>query len=84
MGNLQTPIKAENARGVAERFILDRYPYASIDFERVELKTAEAQQYYEFTGYSRLAEWPESITDKRLCEIQVDPHSADVVSYKGL
>ena len=84
MNTVQTPIEEENARRVAERFILDRYPYASIDFDRAELKTADAQQYYEFAGYSRLVRWPESIAAKKLCEIQVDAHSADIVGYNGL
>ncbi len=84
MDNFEKPIDEEHARRVAERFILDRYPYASVAFERAEFKNAEAQQYYEFAGYSRLAKWPESIAAKRLCEIQVDAHSANIVSYNGL
>ncbi len=78
------PISAEDAQRSAERFILDTYPYANIVFERAELKTSATQQFYEFMGYSRLARWPESIAIKRLCEIQVDAHSADIVSYHGM
>ena len=78
------PISSENAQRAAERFILDTYPYANIVFERAELKTSATQQIYEFMGYSRLARWPESIAVKRLCEIQVDAHSGDIVSYRTM
>lgn len=64
MDNFEKLIDEENARIVAERFILDRYPYASVAFEKAESKSSEAQQYYEFAGYSRLARWPESIAVK--------------------
>ncbi len=84
MDKPRQPIDEENARRVAQRFILDRYPYSNIAFARVELKTCATQQYYEFAGYSSLAKWPASIATKRLCEIQVDAHSADVISYQGL
>ena len=78
------PISAENAQRAAERFFLDTYPYANIVFERAELKTSAAQQVYEFAGYSRLSKWPKATAVKRLCEIQVDAHSADIIGYHGV
>ncbi len=74
-------IDEENARRVAEGFILDRYPYGSVTFEKAELRTNETHQFYRFLGYSRLAKWPESIAVKKLCEIWVDAHSADIIGF---
>ena len=64
-------------------FILYKYPYANVTFEKAELRTNDACQFYKFAGYSRLAKWPESIATKRLCEIHVDAQSADIIDYNG-
>ncbi len=77
-------IDEENARRVAEKYILDKYPYANVSFERAGLRTDATQYFYEFAGYSRLAKWPESIAAKRLCEIRVDAHSADIIASHGV
>ena len=77
-------LDVEKAQRAAERFILDRYPYANVAFQRAELKTCGTQQVYEFAGYSILAKWPKSTAIKRLCQIQVDAYSADVVEYHGI
>ena len=76
-------IDEENARRVAERFILDRYPYANVTFKKAELMTNNTQQFYKFAGYSRLAKWPASIAAKRFCEIWVDAQSADIIGSHG-
>ena len=77
-------IDEENARRVAEKHILAKYPYTKVSFERAGLRTNATQHYYEFAGYSRLAKWPESIAVKRLCGIWVDAESADIISSHGI
>ena len=77
-------IDEESARRVAEKYILDKYPYANLSFERAELRTNATQQFYEFAGYSRLAKWPESIAAKSLCEVWVDAQSADIIASHGV
>ncbi len=76
-------IDEENARKAAERFLLGRYPYANVTFEKTELRTNDTRQFYKFAGYSRLAKWPESIAAKRFCEIWVDAQSADIIGSHG-
>lgn len=72
------------ARWIAEKFILDRYPYANVTFERAELRNNDTKQFYRFSGYSRLAKWPESIAPKTLCEVYIDAQSADIIGSNGL
>ena len=84
MTMLSRQIDEEDARRVAEKCILDKYPYANISFETAELRTDNDQQFYRFAGYSRLAKWPESIAAKRLCEIWVDAQSADIIGFHGI
>ena len=84
MSKREKPIGAENAQRVAERFILDRYPYANVAFGRAALKTCGTRQVYELAGYCRLARWLNSTDRKSLCEIQVDAYSADIVGYHGM
>jgi len=77
-------IDEENARKVAEEFILGKYPYANVIFDEAELRTNDTHQFYRFAGYSRLAKWPESITSKTLCEVCIDAQSADIIGSHGL
>ncbi|MBA7491836.1 hypothetical protein ES702_02384 [subsurface metagenome] len=80
----EKPIGTENARRAAERFILDRYPYANVAFERAALKTDGTRQFYEVAGCCRLIKWPNSVGRKSQCEIQVDAYSADIAGYHGM
>ena len=84
MSKREKTIGAENAKRAAERFILDKYPYANLDFERATLKTDGIHQFYEVVGYCRLVRWLNSVGRKSLCEIQVDAYSADIVGYHGM
>ena len=84
MSELDKLLDPEKAARVAERFILDRYPYADVTFQSAELKTYGTRQVYELAGYSVLAKWPKATAIKRLCQIQVDAYSADVVEYRGI
>ena len=80
---LNKQISEEDARKVAEKCILDKYPYANVTFEKAELRTNDTQQLYRFAGYSRLAKWPAAITEKSMCEIWIDTQSADIVGCHG-
>ena len=80
---LSKQINEEDARKVAEKCILDKYPYANVTFEKAELTTDNTQQFYRFTGYSRLAKWPEAIATKSLCEIWINAQSADIIGFQG-
>ncbi len=84
MSEVDKMLDAEKARRAAEKFILDRYPYSNVAFQREELKTCGTRQVYEFAGYSVLAKWPKATAIKRLCQIQVDAYSADIVEYHGI
>ena len=84
MNESKKPIDEEDARRAAENYILDRYPYSRVVFQTIELKTSATQQIYEFTGYSNLSKWPKSTGIKKLCQIQVDAHSADIIGYSGV
>jgi len=77
-------LDVERAQMAAERFILERYPYASISFQRAELKNYNAQQLYEFAGYCVLSKWPRATSIKKLCQIQVDAQSADILEHRGI
>ena len=84
MNKMAQQIGEENAQRAAERFILERYPYAKVAFERAALKTYGTQQVYELAGYCRLVRWLNSTGRKSLCEIQVDAYNADIVNYHGM
>jgi hypothetical protein len=83
MNKRDKPIGTKNAQMAAERFLLDRYPYTNVAFERIALKNYGARQVYEIVGCSRLIKWPNSVGRKSQCEIQIDAYSADVVDYHG-
>ena len=84
MNKRAKPIGTEDARRAAERFILDKYPYANVIFERAALKTDGIRQVYEVAGHCRLAKWLNSVGIKSQCEIQVDAYSADIVGHRGM
>lgn len=84
MNKTEKPIGTESAQRAAERFVLDRYPYANVAFERAVLKTDGTRQVYEVAGYCRLIKWPKSVGRKSQCEIQVDAYSADIVGHHGM
>ena len=81
MNKRDKPIGTKNAQMAAERFLLDRYPYANVAFERIALKNYGACQVYEIVGCSKLIKWPNSVGRKSQCEIQIDAYSADIVDY---
>lgn len=81
MNKRRQPAGVKNAQRAAERFILDKYPYATVVFGSTELKTGGTRQVYEITGQCRLNKWPNSVGRKSQCEIQVDAHSADIVAF---
>ena len=83
MNKRDKPIGTENAQSAAERFILGRYPYANVAFERIALRNYGALQVYEIIGCFRLTKWPNSVGRKSQCEIQVNAYSADIVDYHG-
>ena len=83
MNKRDKPIGKKNAQMAAERFVLDRYPYANVAFERIALRNYDALQVYELVGCFRLAKWPNSVGRKSQCEIQINAYSADIVGYHG-
>ena len=83
MNKRDKPIGIESARSAAERFILGRYHYANVAFERMVLRNDGALQVYELVGCFRLAKWPNSVGRKSQCEIQVNAYNADIVGYHG-
>ena len=84
MSDIANLLDVERAQMAAERFILERYPYANISFQRAELKNFDAQQLYEFAGYCVLKKWPRATSIKKLCQIQVDAQSADILEHRGI
>lgn len=85
MNNGEEPIDVESALIAAERFILDRHPYAkNIAFERAVLKTYGNRQIYELAGHCRLIRWLNAAGVKRLYEIKVDAYSADIIDCHGM
>jgi hypothetical protein len=84
MSKKEKPIGVENAQRAAEKFILDRYPYATVTFERTVLNTDGRRRVYEVAGYCRLIKWPNSVGRKSHCEIRVEAYSADIVGYHGM
>ncbi len=81
MNKKDKPIGTKNAQMAAERFVLDRYPYANVAFERIALNNHGARPVYELVGGFRLIKWPNSVGRKSQCEIQIDAYSADIVDY---
>ena len=81
MDKITKPIGKENAQRVAERFILDKYPYATVVFESTELKTDGTRQVYEVTGQCRLNKWPKSVGRKSRYDIQIDAYNADIIRF---
>ena len=85
MNNGEEPIGVEDALIAAERFILDRHPYAkNIAFERAVLKTHGNRQVYELAGHCKLVRWLNAAGEKRLCEIKIDAYSANIIGCHGM
>ena len=77
-------IGIKNAYSAAEKFMLGKYPYSKLAFDRIELRNAGELEVYELLGFCKLSKWPNAVGTKSQCQIQVDAYSADIVEYHGM
>ena len=83
MNKRNKTIGIEKAQKAGEKFILGKYPFTNVTFEKIELINDGVLQVYELLGYLKLTKWPISAGRKSLCKIQVNAYNADIVSHHG-